>query len=278
MPAPWRLLREGPSDGAANMARDEALLVSAGRGAPTTLRFYTWKPAALSLGAHQPSADADLRACRRRGIDIVRRPTGGGAVLHDQEITYSIAGRMGEAPFPSSVIGVYERISTALVAGLKLLGAPAVASAATRRTRAPADCFARASSREILVSGRKLAGSAQVRRGRCFLQHGSILIAFDSSRLAEVLPGGAGPGTEAERMGIGREAGPASLSEVLSGVEVSAILEALLKGFREALGVRIEDGALDGTEAEDAARLRAFKYLDLRWTLEGRVRAQNGSD
>src|SRR5437867_13293237 len=121
----WRLLREGRADGAANMARDEALLDSALRGGPPTLRIYSWLRPTLSLGAHQPSSDTDLRACRRLGVDLVRRPTGGGAVLHDVEVTYAVAARFGEGPVPSSVIGVYEGISSALVAGLGLLGVPA---------------------------------------------------------------------------------------------------------------------------------------------------------
>src|SRR2546422_813778 len=111
----WRLLREPPADGAANMARDDALLASALRGAPPTLRLYAWLRPTLSLGAHQSGEDANLHACRRLGVDLVRRPTGGGAVLHDAEVTYAVSGRLGEEPFPSSVVGVYEGIAAALV-------------------------------------------------------------------------------------------------------------------------------------------------------------------
>jgi len=186
----WRLLRDGARDGAENMARDEALLDSAERGSPPTLRLYAWTRPTLSLGAHQPGSDADLDACRRLGVDLVRRPTGGGAVLHDAELTYAVAAQVGQGPFPASVIGVYERIAAALVAGLEGLGVSAESARTAGAGRSPADCFARPSSREILVGGRKLIGSAQVRRRGAFLQHGSILIAFDPLRLASVLPAG----------------------------------------------------------------------------------------
>src|SRR6185503_4836731 len=100
MTTAWRLFLDDPADGSMNMARDEVHLSVAERGGPPSLRLYAWKSPTLSLGAHQSAADADMRACRRLGVDLVRRPTGGGAVLHHHEITYAVTGRLGEAPFP----------------------------------------------------------------------------------------------------------------------------------------------------------------------------------
>ena len=246
------------------MARDEALLNAAARGAAPALRLYGWIPPTLSLGAHQPASDADLEACRSRGIDLVRRPTGGGAVLHDRELTYAVAGRIGDPPFPSSVIAIYEGIASALLMGLAQLGIAAQASRGALRGRAPADCFGAPSARELVVRGRKLAGSAQLRRRGAFLQHGSILLALDSELLAALLtPGRAGA----------RPATPTSISELL-GREASwdEVARAIVRGFGEALGADLEPGALTDEEAEEAERLRAWKYLDALWTLEGRVR------
>ena len=284
----WRLLRDGARDAAENMARDEALLDSAERGSPPTLRLYAWTRPTLSLGAHQPGSDADLDACRRLGVDLVRRPTGGGAVLHDAELTYAVAARVGQGPFPASVIGVYERIAAALVAGLEGLGVSAESARAEGAGRSPADCFARPSSREILVAGRKLIGSAQVRRRGAFLQHGSILIAFDPYRLALVLPGGAAESTHRAPAPRGSEtesprstgrgpgvdpAGPATLREATGrAITRGEVEEAVCGGFRRALGAGFREDGLDDAEAAFAARLRAFKYLDASWTLEGRAR------
>src|SRR5438093_12846375 len=110
------------------MARDEVLLGAAARGALPTLRLYAWARPTLSLGAHQSAADADLAACRRLGVDLVRRPTGGGAVLHHVEVTYAVAGRLGAPPFPRSVIALYDSIAGALISALARLGVQAETS------------------------------------------------------------------------------------------------------------------------------------------------------
>lgn len=256
------------------MARDEALLASAEAGAPPALRLYGWTTPTLSLGAHQPSSDADQQACRDRGVALVRRPTGGGAVLHDRELTYSVTGRIGEAPFPSSVVALYDAIAAALIAGLRVVGVAAEASRGAHRGRAPADCFGAPSARELVVGGRKLVGSAQVRRRGAFLQHGSILLDLDAALLARVLKPAAG------REGV--EAVPGASPAHPSATTLLALLgrevpreelgAAIAEGFRISFGARLEGSALDGAETEAAARLRAFKYLDALWTLEGRVR------
>ena len=261
-------------DGAENMARDEALMRACAHGARPTLRLYGWKRPTLSLGAHQPGSDADLRACRERGVDLVRRPTGGGAVLHHLEVTYSVSGRLGEAPLPSSVLGIYDRISEALVAGLGRLGVGAEAVRASSRGRAPADCFKAQSAREIVVHGRKLVGSAQVRRKGVFLQHGSVLLDLDRALLAIVLR----PGRE--RDGTGEPPGgpgPMTLLEALGrSPSRDEVHDAIAAGFTAALGCVLEPGALTEEEAALVASLRAFKYLDAVWTLEGREREASG--
>ena len=157
------------------MALDEALLQDADRNAQPTLRLYRWSPACLSFGRNEPARSRyDRAAIERLGLDVVRRPTGGRAVWHDAEVTYAVAA-------PIAVFGTlaesYRAIHARLAAGLRALGA-ATELAAPRSASgvAAGPCFAVPVGGEVLVEGRKVVGSAQVRRGTAFLQHGSILL------------------------------------------------------------------------------------------------------
>src|SRR6202022_3122798 len=161
----WRLLVDAPAGGAWNMAVDEVLLdgVAAGAAGPT-LRFYGWRPACLSLGYFQPFDVVDLDACRALGIDIVRRPTGGRAILHDRELTYSVALPASVLGSDGGVLPSYYRLSLALQEGLRLLGVPATLAPESAAGGSPEHgpaCFDRPSAHEILVEGRKLVGGAQ---------------------------------------------------------------------------------------------------------------------
>src|SRR5437667_6575965 len=120
----WRLTRTGPLPGSVNMALDEALLDSVIRGGPPAVRFYTWQPATLSLGVNQPLGEVNAEECARRGFDLVRRMTGGRAVLHQHELTYSVAARESDPHVSGGVTESYRKISAALIAGLRSLGAP----------------------------------------------------------------------------------------------------------------------------------------------------------
>ncbi len=233
----WRYLDNGPATGAENMARDEKLLEEAVKGnAVPVLRFYTWSPPAVSLGRFQDE-DTSVRkeVCKRRGIDIVRRITGGKAVLHGHELTYSVISRIDNDLFPNDVLGTYKVLASGLLAGLVRLGVPAEmvarsgehAGMVKHDLREPA-CFSSPSWYEILVHGRKIVGSAQRRVGGAFLQHGSILIDYDPLIEAEVIPGG---GLQAAVTCIGRELG--------RDVRIEEVKEAFRIGFSEALGVAI---------------------------------------
>src|SRR5881398_2718711 len=177
--AGWRLLLDPPAEGAWNMAVDEVLLEGVAAGSsPPTLRFYAWTPACLSLGYFQPFSVVNVEGCRGLGIDIVRRPTGGRAILHDRELTYSVALPAAVLGQDGGVLPSYYRLSLALQDGLRRLGVPATLapeSAGSSAAHGPV-CFDRPSAHEILLHGRKLVGSAQMRRGGGLLQHGSILI------------------------------------------------------------------------------------------------------
>ncbi|HEY9766049.1 MAG TPA: lipoate--protein ligase family protein [Chroococcales cyanobacterium] len=222
----WRLIDLGINTAFENMAIDEALLEAHVLGlTPPTLRFYEWYPAALSIGYAQDSLDVDRDRCLHLGIDVVRRATGGKAVLHQGELTYSVvsSSRFG---LKGSVKETYRTISEAIALGLHSLGIPASLEPGTLRSGQQAACFAAATPADLVCGGRKLVGSAQVRRGDAVLQHGSIPVDQDPRLLKLIL----GPGAPA----------PNNLGEFLERTpRREEIKEALIEGFRRRFGVEI---------------------------------------
>ena len=261
----WRLIISEPADGATNMALDEALMV--GAVSTPTLRLYSWAPPCLSIGYSQKAtADLDLEACARQEIGLVRRPSGGGAILHDQDITYCLAAPESHQAVSGSIVESYRKISEGLVAGLASLGlACQIASGEARRGWSAA-CFDAASAYELLVEGKKLVGSAQFRRDGVVLQHGSIPLSTDPSRILEFLhlPPDDDSGSRTRRF-LSRAI---SLDEALNRVvSFDDACQALVEGFERALGVRFEVGYLVTEEFVEAARLKLNKYGDRSWTL-----------
>lgn len=251
------MLDTAPARGAFNMALDEALMDSVRAGAPPVLRFYRWSPACLSLGRNQPAAGHyDAAEIAERGIDVVRRLTGGRAVLHDRELTYSVA-------MPDRTLGsaraAYTQINAALVAGLRRLGL-AVALQPPSAARAPvpslAPCFRDPAEGEIVAGGRKLVGSAQVRIDGVILQHGSLLLQDDQSAVAGLASNGAA--VDADR--------PATLADHLSPLPSwPRIVAALTAGWSEAISRRVIVSTPTPAETDAARRLEA-RYSDPSWT------------
>ncbi len=287
-PDAWRLLIDQPTDGAANMARDEAILFShAGGAAPPTLRLYRWHPACLSLGRFQHAGVIDRAACARAGVAITRRPSGGRALLHDAELTYAIIARADHALFgDQSILATYRQISLALLAGLRRLGVAAELTPAQRGerqgdkqtkrrgdeersdlfgclspdllvSRSSAACFDTPAAYELTVAGRKLVGSAQTRRAGSILQHGAIPLTPHAERLAALLhhpPDDLGTRMIALDRAAGRR------------IEFDELADALLAGFRDVWSITFERGALSEHEQREEQRLIAEKYTDDRWT------------
>jgi lipoyl(octanoyl) transferase len=256
--AVWRLIDTPPAAGAWNMAVDEALAESVRTGGLPVLRFYRWRPECLSLGRNQPARDHyDPDALARRGLEVVRRPTGGRAVLHDRELTYSVAVPDGALGPPR---GAYAAVNRALVAGLRRLGvAAALQPAGGRRAPAPslAPCFEQPVAGEVVAGGRKLVGSAQRRVARVLLQHGSLPLEDDQSAVAGLLRHPEGSQSTAP---------PATLADLLGAPPGWDVLtDALAAGWEEALGVRLRPGALTADEAAAAVRHR-IHYEDPAWT------------
>ena len=188
----WRLIIDGVKQGACNMSIDAALLeqVEASPEPSTIVRFYGWQTPTISLGRNQKIDRAvDVDYCRAKGIDIVHRPTGGRAVLHDDELTYAVISNDANV-FGDTIYGNYKRVSEALCLGYNRLGIPAILAPDTRKTAGIPDdvdlpCFLSTSRYELMVSGRKIVGSAQRRVRRSFLQHGSMPITCDRNVLAQ---------------------------------------------------------------------------------------------
>src|SRR5512138_3756407 len=187
---PWRLLIMPARRGAWNMAVDEAILEAIGRGDfPATLRLYAWEPACLSLGHAQPFSDVDCARLQAHGWDVVRRLTGGRAILHTDELTYSVTGSTEEPVLAGGVLESYNRLAQALLLAVKDLGLPVEMKEGKANDSAVPNpvCFEVPSTYEITVGGKKLIGSAQARKKEGVLQHGSLPLTGDLTRICQAL-------------------------------------------------------------------------------------------
>ncbi len=244
------------------MAVDEAILDGYARSSasvPPTLRLYGWDPPALSLGRAQPSSSShDPDYLQRAGIDLVRRPTGGLAVLHEHERTYAVVAELGGEPFSAGVLENYNRVASALEAAMRRLGADAVSSPGGSREGSAEEgpsCFDVVSAHEIAVEGSKLIGSAQLRRRRAFLQHGSILIDSDPARLGRAL---------------GAEPRPSRFTDLRSVLgrmpDAGEVDRAVIAAFEECFRAALVPGDLTTDELLRASALMRDKYASRSWT------------
>ncbi len=264
----WRLIITPPARGAWNMAVDEAIAAHAGRGdVPPTLRFYQWEPACVSLGRHQPLADIDLARCAGLGYELVRRPTGGRAILHTDELTYSVAGPQGDPILAGAVLDSYLRLSQGLLAGLEQLGLRVAKAPPANRASADAGpvCFEVPSAYEIVAGGKKLVGSAQSRRQGWVLQHGTLPLVGDVTRLVEVVVFPDEAERAVQRAALAERA---TTVEAALGRSVSfaAAANALAAGFSAALGIVLDPGDLTPSELDMAAALQRDQYAAQGWT------------
>ena len=251
----WRILLVPPVSGAENMARDAALMDRARATGEYVFSVYSWDRPTLSFGRNQTArGHYDLGLIAERGIDVVRRPTGGRALLHHHEATYSVTAPV--AP-DESLIDTYHRINRILVRGLEQLGVTASEATAAGRTPRPdtLPCFATPTDGELVTNGAKLVGSAQVRENGSLLQHGSILIEDDQSVIAEISLGKSGTALPPA----------ATLSAALGRVpSVEEVAAALFEALEDE-----ERTVADPIPAEEARALPARHlphYLNELWT------------
>jgi len=272
-PAAWRLIVDPkPRSGAANMAVDQAIAeaCAAGESLPT-VRFYRWLPPAVSLGRHQPLNNVNHDALARLGYEVVRRPTGGRAILHTDEFTYSVAAPQDEPRVAGSIMDSYLNISNALLAALQQMGVDA--DKAPGATRAGPDvsaaCFEAPSAYEITAGGRKLIGSAQSRRAGYVLQHGSLPLVGDITRLIDVLALSA---EEADALRAELAARACTLAQALDvpedhpAVQFETVCAAMRAGFEQILALDFKLTALTPAEMRRSAVLIREQYASPQWT------------
>lgn len=266
----WRLIIDDKNNAYYNMAVDEAIMKTHSQGdTPPTLRFYGWQPAALSLGYFQQAKkEVDFEKCQEEGIDPVRRLTGGRAILHDRELTYSIVIREDYKLLADSIEKSYQQISSGLVAGLNQLGIPAELKAVERGKKAPsghsAACFDAPSWYEVILKNKKLIGSAQRRRNKTILQHGSLPLEIDASKIFKIL----NYSSEAERKKARRIFSAKSISLQKAGFNfsLSELEAALSAGLAQSLKIEFKKGKLTAAEKELAQKLAQEKYNSKKWT------------
>jgi len=264
----WRLLITPPARGAWNMAVDEAILEYIGRNeSRPTLRLYAWDPACLSLGHAQPFSDVDVNRLKARGWEVVRRATGGRAILHTDELTYSVIAPNDEPRVSGTVLESYNRLAQALLVAIKEL------ELAVEMKEGKADgngtpnpiCFEVPSTYEITVDGKKLIGSAQARKKEGVLQHGSLPLTGNLARICQALV------FESE---LAREEASkrlltrAATVEAASGRAVSweMAAQAFIHGFESQLGLSLKRGELSESESKRADELVKEKYNHPSWT------------
>ncbi|MBW2650779.1 MAG: lipoate--protein ligase family protein [Deltaproteobacteria bacterium] len=273
----WRIIPFERCDSFENMAIDEAIFRVNRQGEmPPTLRFYGWKKPAVSLGYFQ-NAEEEINCeyCRDRDIDIVRRPTGGKAVLHGDDLTYSLVAREDNQLFSSDVVETYRIISGCIIRGLEESGVEAkmVEEGRVGDGSSEAFCFAATYKNELLADGRKICGSAQVRARGVFLQHGSLLMDFDPLAVcAAIITKNAA--IEIENAAIEIEKLKASVSSVRKSIRDNIGIDILCRniaaGFEEILNVRLTEGKLSPEEETLRDSLLESKYSSDRWNMKGR--------
>ena len=267
-PATWRLIDTGVSDGATNMAIDEVIMQSVTEErSPPTLRFYAWDPPCVSVGYSQSvRKEVDLERCRERGYTWVRRPTGGRALLHIDELTYSVVAPQEEPRVAGDIITSYRGLSLGLVEGLRTLHGGVVQAdriETGKESEKSAACFDLPSHYEVTAYGKKLIGSAQVRKNGVVLQHGALPLEGDVSRLVDVLAL-----QEPDRVTLrGKLLERAiALDEVVGRVvPFNEVAKALTVGFGRALNINFTTGKLIPFEREMAKRL-IIRYTGDEWT------------
>jgi len=265
----WRIIKHPPDRGAWNMAVDEAILESVySRDSLPTLRLYAWQPACLSLGHAQPFADINQEALVANGWDVVRRPTGGRAILHVDELTYSVIAPESEPRVKGGVMASYLQLSNALLQALKILGLEPEAKEKHPNENGKRDnpvCFEVPSNYEITVRGKKLIGSAQARRKEGILQHGALPLYGDLTRIITALKFSNDVSRIAAR---DRLLAHATTVEVELGKTITRekAADAFEQAFQDVLNLNLLPGELSKKETQRAEALLHEKYAHNSWT------------
>lgn len=269
----WRFIDSGDCSPAFNMALDEALLDWHSEGKiPPTIRFYGWNPPTLSIGYFQRvEKEIEMDAVRRHGLGFVRRPTGGRGVLHEHELTYSVIVSEDHPEMPKTVTEAYRVISEGILKGFQYLGLEAYFAVPrteeekeSLKNPRSAVCFDAPSWYELVVEGRKVAGSAQTRQKGVILQHGSILLDLDEDKLFSLFKY---PNERVkERMQKAFKNKAVAINEISSRkITLSEAKDAFWKGFSEGLNIDLVPYELSAEELEFVHKLAKERYESDAW-------------
>ncbi|MEE9152321.1 MAG: biotin/lipoate A/B protein ligase family protein [Thermoplasmata archaeon] len=246
----WRLLLTGYKDAHTNMALDESIMIHVGQEvSPPTIRLYGWSPPAVSIGYFQGlEEEVDLKMCENLGIDYVRRITGGGAVFHESEVTYSLSIPEISPLIPHNILESYRVLCQGIIEGLSALGIVA--------EFVPLN--------DIIVNNKKISGSAQTRRNRTVLQHGTVLIDTDVKKMFSILKV---PSEKIkDKLIKDVKERVTSITRTLSReVSFEDVCLALAKGFERSLNIELEEGELVDTEIELAKEIKRDRYSNRIW-------------
>ncbi|GGG18074.1 octanoyltransferase LipM [Lysinibacillus alkalisoli] len=272
----WYFLNSGKCSPSYNMALDEALMDWHSEGLiPPVIRFYEWEPATVSIGYFQTaSKDIDLQAVKRQGLGFVRRPTGGRAVLHEHELTYSIIVAESYPNMPPTVTEAYRVLSEGLLEGFKNLGMDAYFSVpetaeqqdALKKPKS-AVCFDAPSWYELVVEGKKVAGSAQTRQKGVILQHGAILLHLDIEKLLSVFAFSSDAVKERMRINLPNKA-VAMDTLIDRHITVEECVTAFKAGFAKALDITFESFVLSDDQEAYVKKIEAEKYGNDSWNFK----------
>jgi len=256
----WRLLEFGTYNAYMNMAIDEAILEARTKGlAPNTLRFYCWNPSAVSIGRFQKIEDeVHLENCRKHGVDVVRRITGGGTVYHDAEgeITYSVVASKEDLK-AEGITGAYAKVYAGIVEALKILGLKADFNEGGARA-----------CPNLTVNGKKISGSAQCHKSGVILQHGTLLVDVDLEKMFTFLKVPWAK-TCMEVVGIAKDKITSLKRELGKEISHITVLNALTEGFQKALKTKLDNGDLASYEKKLAEKLYTEKYATPNWNMHG---------
>lgn len=257
------------------MATDEALVQSVAQGAPPVFRVYAWSPPAISFGyAQRIGREVDLQKCQNQNIQIVRRATGGRAVLHWNELTYSVICHKDDPTVGGSIQDAYKKISLALMAGVKRLGAQVTFESRRQEQPSPrgkeltAPCFTSTAQHEVTLNGRKLIGSAQQRIGQTILQHGSLLLGPEHKRIVNLFP--EGKDKLRDRFTHELNTHTVSLSEALDHpIDFATTAQALQIGWEETFpNISLITTELSQEESSQRETLITQKYATDDWNFK----------
>lgn len=269
----WYFINSGPCSPSYNMALDEALLDWHSEGLiPPVIRFYEWNPATLSIGYFQTvEKEIDIEAVKRLGLGFVRRPTGGRGVLHEHELTYSVIVTESYPSMPATVTEAYRVISEGLLLGFQNLGLNAYFSVPNTdeqkenlKNPKSAVCFDAPSWYELVVEGKKVAGSAQTRQKGVILQHGAILLDLDEDKLIQTFKFASEEVREKVRKGLSQKA--VSINKIISKpVTMEECKTAFKNGFADALEIELVEYNLTQEQKNYVKQLEVTRYANDKW-------------